>query len=308
MPIKQVIDLKYICELKFRMDNEQGFIYKIINKNTGKIYVGQAREYKKKLGIPYRYGIKGRWNDHISSSSSSSTPLAQDIRKYGKESFELEELWKGNLNDLDAQEANFIELLKSFVPNGYNVMRHSQNKHREKSNIISHFRGKVVSASLRKIKRNNVYSLVHCYLELQDGSKRRIVFGQNSNKTFQQAWDDALSFAQELDVPFQEDTSNCDILLEKYSSKIEEFSNSEITKIRITKASDLIAVYITTSDMKSWKEQKRICFGGKKISEENAYFTACEFIDALPKSESTVILDSIQSRQQVAASIVESEL
>jgi hypothetical protein len=60
--------------------------------------------------------------------------------------------------------------------------------------------------------------------------------------------------------------------------------------------------------MTSWKEQKRICFGGKHIPAEIAYLTACEFIEALPKKDSTVILDSIQSLQQVAASKVESEL
>jgi hypothetical protein len=290
------------------MDSKKGFIYKIKNIQTGKIYIGQAREFKKKNNIPYNYGIKGRWNDHVSSSKTLSTPLAIDIRKYGKDSFELDELCKENLNDLDALEANYIQLLQSFVPNGYNVMRHSQNKHRDKSNIVSHFRGQVVSAVLRKIRRNTIYTLVYCYLELQDGSKRRIIFGQNSNKTFQDVWDDAVSFAEELDVPIEENTSNSDDLFERYSSKLQEFSNSDITKIRITNASNLIAVYITTSDMTSWKEQKRICFGGKHISKEIAYFTACEFIEALPKKDTTVILDSIQSLQQVAASKVESEL
>lgn len=291
-----------------KMDFEQGFIYKITNKITGKIYIGQAREYKKKNNIPYKYGIKGRWGDHVSSAYTLSTPLATDIRKYGKDSFELEQLYKGQLNDLDAFEADYIESLKSYSPNGYNVMRHSQNKHRDKSNIVSHFRGKVVSTTLHKIRRNNMFALVYCYLELQDGSKRRIVFGQNSNKSFQEAWDDAVTFAEELDAPVREDTSNSNNLLEKYHSKLQEFIDSDITKIRITNASNLIAVYITTSDMKSWKEQKRICFGGKLTPKETAYFSALEFIEALPKKDSTVILDTIQSLQQVAASKVESEL
>jgi hypothetical protein len=78
------------------------------------------------------------------------------------------------------------------VPKGYNVMRHSQNKHREKSNIVSYFKGKTLSATLRKIRRNGEYGLVHCWLMLEDGTKRRVVFGQHNGKTFQEAWSEDL--------------------------------------------------------------------------------------------------------------------
>jgi len=36
---------------------EQGFIYKITGAPSGKSYIGQAREFKTKNGIPYKYGI-----------------------------------------------------------------------------------------------------------------------------------------------------------------------------------------------------------------------------------------------------------
>lgn len=187
-------------------------------------------------------------------------------------------------------------------------MRHSQNKHREKSNIVSYFKGKTTCATLRKIRKGADYRLIYCYLELVDGTKRRLVFGQHSNKSFEDAWSDAKEFVQALGCPYKEDFSNSDDPLERYSVKLEEFNGATITKIRIAKFNTLVAVYITTADMKSWKEQIRICFGGKTIPQEFAYNLACQFIEQLPKNANTLLLDTMnQSPQQVAASMVETE-
>lgn len=281
-----------------------GVIYKLTNRKTGKVYIGQARDNKQKNNKPYKYGSKGRWCDHVSSSATSLTPLAEDIRRYGKESFDIEDLEKADLNALDALEATWIEKMDCLIPKGYNVMRHSQNKHREKSNISSYFKGKALSATLRKIRKDGEYGLVHCWLELENDTRRRVVFGQHSGKTFQEAWDDALAFIEELDIPFSEDTANSDDLLERYSDKLQEFEHAVIKKIRIAKFNSLIAVYITTADMKSWKDQKRICFGGKTVTQEFAYTLACLFVEQLPKNTDTLLLDTItQSPQQVAASM-----
>ncbi len=285
---------------------EFGFIYKITCKETNKIYVGQAREHKHKNGKPYNYGVKGRWCDHVSSASKSNTPLAQDILNFGKEAFEIEEIVKDELNNLDALEAHWIDKLNSVVPNGYNVMRHSQNKHRSKTNIANHFVNKAISAKLSKIRQNGVYRLVYCSLVLNNGLTQRVVFGQHKNKKFEDAWLDALDFIKKLNIPFTEDISNSDDPLERYIPKLEEFANKEITKVRITNANSLVAVYITTADMKSWKDQKRICFGGKTVNEEEAYANACMFVDNLNKNQNTIIQDTFnQSRQQVAASMDE---
>lgn len=281
-----------------------GVIYKLTNRQTGKIYIGQARDNKQKNNKPYKYGSKGRWCDHISSSATSLTPLAEDIRRYGKESFEVQDLEKAELNHLDALEAKWIEEMDCIVPKGYNVMRHSQNKHREKSNIVSYFKGKTLSATLRKIRRNGEYGLVHCWLMLEDGTKRRVVFGQHNGKTFQEAWSDTLAFVEELNVPFSEDITNSDDPLERYSDKLQEFENAVIKKIRIAKFNSLVAVYITTADAKSWKDQQRICFGGKTITQEFAYSLACLFVEQLQKNTDTILLDTItQSPQQAAASM-----
>ena len=62
--------------------------------------------------------------------------------------------------------------------------------------------------------------------------------------------------------------------------------------MRITSASNLIAVYIGTSEMKLSKEHKRICFGGKKITKDDAYNIAKQFVAELKISDK-LIKDSI---------------
>ena len=123
----------------YRNSMESGFIYKVTCTPTGKHYIGQAREFKHKLGEPYKYGTQGRWNDHVSSSRTSSTAFASAIREYGKDAFTVQELEKASLNSLDALEAKWIETFDCVVPKGYNLMRHSQNKHRSESNLNQFF-------------------------------------------------------------------------------------------------------------------------------------------------------------------------
>ena len=286
---------------------ESGYIYKITCIPTGKHYVGQAKEYKYKNGKPYKYGIKGRWNDHVSSSTASlcSTAFSEAIWQYGKEAFQLEELEKANLQSLDALEAKWIEYFDCVVPKGYNLMRHSQNKHRAESNLNEFFVDKVNNAVLRKIYKGTEQKLVYATLSMKDGTTRRIVFGQNQNDSFDDAWAAANDFVASLGCSYHEDKSHNTDPLIRYASKLEELSTKNITKIRITNASSLIAVYITTSDMTSWKEQIRICFGGKTIPKENAYELAKQFVAQIPNLEKIVLQDICQSPQQVAASMGE---
>jgi hypothetical protein len=90
--------------------------------------------------------------EYLNDNSSHIGFIAQDIQKYGRDSFQIEELQKAELSYLDALEADWIEQCKTHVPNGYNVMRHSQNKHRNTSNIASYFRSKTISATRKFTK------------------------------------------------------------------------------------------------------------------------------------------------------------
>jgi hypothetical protein len=135
----------------------------------------------------------------------------------------------------------------------------------------------------------------------------RIVFGQKTGDTYEQASEDAISFVKAIGCPFIEETSNSLDPLERYASKLKQFEGKVITRIRITTASNLVAVYVTTADAKSYKDQLRICFGGKVVPQDVAYDLAKGFVDTLCKNESIILEDNIRGQQQVAASKVETE-
>jgi hypothetical protein len=280
---------------------EFGFIYKVTCKNTGKTYVGQAKELKTKNDKPYNYGIKGRWCDHVSSSKNHSTPIAIAIQEHGAEAFELCELAKAQLHELDALEAEWIKKLNSLVPNGYNVASHSRNKHHKTTTFHTQFAGNVNKAIISPINKEAEASMIYVHLELKDNTTKRITFGQDTNKSFDDAYSDALEFVEKLDCKV------IDCCADRFALQKDSIDSlsGKIIDVTITTASNLIAIYFMTNTMKKRDERLRICFGGKYISHEIAYKTALQFIQELNLSNN-IINDKIlnQCRQQAAASMV----
>jgi hypothetical protein len=277
-----------------------GIIYQITCTATNQQYIGQATKHKYKNGKPYNYGASGRWSDHVASSKNRNTPLCKAIQQYGKDKFTIEVLEEGLLMSLDEREAHYIAEHNTIHPAGYNVASHSRNRHRDTSNLHVFYEGKVQSAIISPIRNNGEYKMAYVYLTLLDDTQERISFGQKGENTFDDTMDELMEFLERLECPFTTSSVSSTILSEKYASKLEEFKDKEITSVRITSASGLVAVYIGTSDMKLNKEHKRICFGGKTISKEEAYEIAKQFVAELHISEK-LIYDSFQCQQQATA-------
>lgn len=77
----------------FDPDEYHGFVYKITNKLTGEVYIGQKRLHKTVKRPP----LKGKKNKrHVKKESDwrtytgSSKRLNEDIQKLGKDNFEFE--------------------------------------------------------------------------------------------------------------------------------------------------------------------------------------------------------------------------
>ncbi len=271
-----------------------GSIYKITCTSTGKSYIGQTCDLKYKNGKPFQYGPSGRWSDHVSKARDANTPLAVAIRTYGKENFKVEVLERDLLDKLDELEAKCIAKHNTLVPNGLNVAKHGRNKHHNTSTLAMHYKNKVCSVKIRPIRSNGTYKLVYLILELNDSSSTRICFGQNKDHTYEIALADAREFAKQLACPVHEQLS--DAIDQKYADKLDQFSDKHITQVRITTASHLIAVYVTTSEMTSSLEQIRICFGGKTISQDTAYNTAKQFLELLDLTDECNIIDQIHKK------------
>jgi len=267
-----------------------GVIYQITCNSTNLKYIGQATNFKHKNDKPYKYGASGRWSDHVSSSKTHGTPLCKAIQEYGKKDFTIEVLEEALLETLDEKEAYWMSKLNTIHPNGYNIASHSRNRHRDTSNLHIFYKDRVKSALISPIKKDGELKMAYVYLTLHDDSQERLAFGQKSDSTYESTLNEITEFLTQLDCPH---TTKCnDTLSEKYASKLNEFKSKEITSVRITSASNLIAVYIGTSEMKFSKEHKRICFGGKKIIKEDAYNIAKQFVAELKISDK-LIQDSI---------------
>lgn len=271
-----------------------GSIYQIRNKTCGKLYVGQTQDTKTRDGVPYRYGISGRWSDHVSSAfKSAKTPLAEAICAYGAEDFEVTCLEKDvEERNLDEREAHWIAELHTTVPDGYNVMKHSRCKHRQDTTIAEHYIATTTKVRLNTVKRNGTPRIVHVYLDQEGKDPVRFVFGQGKDSTFDLAKEQAQAFV----VPFAERgveifVEESEDPLRKYREKIEQFWNVSVKQIRIAPFNNLIALHVKTSDTTT-----RICFGGKTVSKEKAYEIAHAVKDEIITRHPDVIVQDDVSR------------
>ena len=270
-----------------------GNIYQIRNKTTGKCYIGQTQDLKERDGKHYRYGVSGRWSDHVSSAyRGAKTPLSQAILEFGSDDFELTTL-ESNVPEemLDTREAYWIATHKTTVPNGYNLMRHSRCKHRENSTLADHYLPTTTKVRLTSVKRSGVNKLVYLYLDQSEGDSVRLVFGQGSSASY----DDALLEAQEFATTFAEYgievyEEKSDDPLRKYREKIEPLQGKLIERIRLAKFNHLVALYIKHNE-----GTLRICFGGKTVSTIDAKKIACQVKDLLMKTHTSALFQDDMS-------------
>lgn len=84
-------------------------VYKITNKLTGKIYIGQTVK-----------PLHKRWAVHKSCKRKS--PLTSSFKHHGIESFTIEEICSAkSLEELNELEIYYIEKYDCIYPNGYNL-------------------------------------------------------------------------------------------------------------------------------------------------------------------------------------------
>jgi group I intron endonuclease len=99
-----------------------GYIYKIINKIDGKMYIGQTIK-----------DLEERWRQHCNPKSNCRY-LKSAIKKYGVNSFEFKLICICFDNDLDNYECFYMNKYNTLVPNGYNLREGGNSgKHNEET-------------------------------------------------------------------------------------------------------------------------------------------------------------------------------
>jgi len=86
-----------------------GFIYKIVNKINGMIYIGQTIK-----------SVEERWRNHKQSASNCHY-LKNAFKKYGIDHFDFKIICICFDEELDKFEIQYIKSLNTLVPNGYNI-------------------------------------------------------------------------------------------------------------------------------------------------------------------------------------------
>lgn len=97
------------------------FIYKITNKITNKIYIGQTTRN------PYI-----RWNKHqrisLNPNNKDFSFIHSSIRKYGVDNFTFDVIDTAeNKEELNEKEIYYIKKFNSMAPNGYNLTSGGQS-------------------------------------------------------------------------------------------------------------------------------------------------------------------------------------
>jgi len=100
-------------------------IYRITNKITDKVYIGQAVSHRKNYNKYSPNGTMGRFKEHIKESKPKQkyhcNALNNAIRTYGVTNFMVEVLHYCKIEDANKMETNEIAAHNSLVPNGYNI-------------------------------------------------------------------------------------------------------------------------------------------------------------------------------------------
>ena len=164
-------------------------IYKIINLETGKVYVGQTVSHILNHKRYRPYGREGRFKCHISEAFSKkknqSHYLNNAIRKYGVSDFVVELIEYCELNEANDREIHYIQHFNSLFPNGYNlknggsVFTHSdESKKRVSNGVINYFKDKKferfknikcfdddIEKYIKPLNRNNTQYGWYVYIE-----------------------------------------------------------------------------------------------------------------------------------------------
>ena len=100
-------------------------IYKVTNKKTGKVYVGQSVDIMK------------RWVAHSNIAVKKLSLLQQDIKGLGIEWFTFEVIELCDKTLLNVREKHWIKELDTMTPTGYNLTAGGGRKIKDKNKRLA---------------------------------------------------------------------------------------------------------------------------------------------------------------------------
>jgi group I intron endonuclease len=132
-----------------------GTIYKITNKITGKVYIGQTTRE-----------ASARFKDHCRDKRQTRY-LSNAIFKYGKSNFVFEEICSAvSIETLNELETYFITLFNTLSPNGYNLTLGGHERRQISEETRERHRKAVVGQPRKKgFKHDLAFKILHSKLK-----------------------------------------------------------------------------------------------------------------------------------------------
>jgi hypothetical protein len=281
-----------------------GIIYRIINLQNGKSYIGKTKSHYGELS----YGINRRFKQHkinaFIESRKNECPLFYNaLRKYGVENFIIENLLECNIEDVDFFEIKMIQAYDSANRNfGYNIalggrgrsvvfiseeVRTKISKAQSDINIKKVIRNNVlVGYKVRRRQNGNIYQKYFSStintpeknLELSHQFISDIKLGKVVNNSYNRKEQLPTGITIAKDSNNKNVGYTCNIMLnrKKYSKR---FSNSKFSMeeklqfaiIWIEKQRNKDFSYISPYDISEEKDMKNITIAKNKLGKEVGY-------------------------------------
>jgi len=107
-------------------------IYMVINKITGKRYIGQVACFYNNQNRLKKAGIEFRWKNHCDYAKKNvqgrgSRCLMNNIQKYGAHNFMVKPIFICKTEMANYWEIKFIRQYNAQTPNGMNIMKGGKN-------------------------------------------------------------------------------------------------------------------------------------------------------------------------------------
>ena len=289
-----------------------GEIYLISNTENDLEYVGQTRKLRTKRGVPFQFGYKRRFREHVTSAKGKPTyHIDRMMKQAGVDRFTVTLLEECSLAALDAREVHHIQARQTLTPKGYNVV--CGNPHTNSNpewtsaslkayysdpvvraqHSLAHignnmpFRNGISSLEIKPINENGENKLIYLIVRYSDGSEQRRRYG-GLHQTFDAAYARSLADVALLPgVPVKNHVRKTDIEMRIAGANLGNIHKVQI-KLHKMGQQRLTSVYISHDASKT---QSRYVFGGKTQTLQQAYTKAKEFVSLLPREDNVTVLE-----------------
>jgi group I intron endonuclease len=289
---------------------KSAFIYKITCTKTNKSYIGQTI-----------HTVKERWLHHLRMTKYNSDlhPITREIKKFGKDSFEIFEIECCDYKDRFKRENHWIDHYNTLIPNGYNAIKNTE--YRDQKELLENYLDEATNIKIVPIKNNDEFNRIYVLFEmdllkfgLSEKSEilwLRYDYKKDLDQTFEELKTKVVTeiSSKYSQIPIKISSKfTVEDDFSQYRDKLELVKKIKIDKIRISTMKNnsftLCAVYISDKDKRGYKNQKRVCFGGRKIPINEAIKSArnfCKEIQKLCDYNISIVEDKkIQCQQQEA--------